>query len=98
MVNKEYSQSGAECRATFELPPAVNAQAAHLCGDFNEWSEASHPMERRDDGSFTLTILLEPGRAYQFRYLLDGDRWENDWAADEYTPNPFGSDNSVVRV
>ncbi|MGL5461233.1 MAG: isoamylase early set domain-containing protein, partial [Aeromonas veronii] len=24
--------------------------------------------------------------------------YENDWAADDYVPGPFGRDNSVVRV
>ncbi len=55
-------------------------------------------MKRRKDGSFTLTISLKPGRQYRFRYLLDGERWENDRAADAYAPNPFGSDDSVVEV
>ena len=27
----------------------------------------------------------------QFRYLLDGSRWENDWAADKYIPAPCSS-------
>jgi len=33
-----------------------------------------------------------------FRYLVDGERWENDWAADAYVPNPFGGEDSVVEV
>ena len=42
--------------------------------------------------------MLPPGRAYRFRYLLDGHRWENDWDADAYVPNGFGSDDSVVDL
>jgi len=30
--------------------------------------------------------------------LIDDERWENDWAADDYVPNGFGGDNSVVRT
>ncbi|MCI6365047.1 MAG: glycoside hydrolase, partial [Spirochaetia bacterium] len=34
---------------------------------------------------------------YQFRYLLDGYKWENDWNADKYIPAPYSNaDNSVV--
>jgi hypothetical protein len=55
-------------------------------------------MRRDADGGFSLTIELEPGRAYRFRYLLDGDRWENDWAADAYVPNEFGADDSLVDL
>jgi hypothetical protein len=29
---------------------------------------------------------------------VDGERWENDFAADEYAPNPFGSDDSVLKL
>ena len=31
-----------------------------------------------------------------FRYVLDGELWENDWAADDYLPNSHGADDSVV--
>ncbi len=98
MIKKNYSKTGRSCRVTFELPPEVDAQMACLCGEFNEWDERSHPMKRRKDGSFTLTVSLTPGRQYRFRYLLDGERWENDWAADAYLPNPFGSEDSIVEV
>ena len=83
---------------TFEVDPAVQAERANLCGEFNDWSQSSHQMERRPDGGFTTTLDLEPGRAYRFRYLLDGERWENDWAADDYVPNEYGGDDSLVDL
>ena len=45
-----------------------------------------------------MTVSLDAGRAYRFRYLLDGQRWDNDWAADAYQPNDFGGDDSVVDL
>ncbi len=98
MIEKDYTKTGRSCRVTFELPPEVNAQTAHLCGEFNEWNQTSHPMKRHKDGSFKLTISLKPGRQYRFRYLLDGERWENDPAADGHVPNEFGSEDSVVEI
>jgi len=98
MLKKDYAQTDGACQVTFELPPEVNAQAVCLCGEFNSWDTTSHPMERRADGSFSLTLALEPGRQYRFRYLLDGERWENDWAADGYIANSFGSEDSLVQV
>jgi hypothetical protein len=35
---------------------------------------------------------------YKFRYLIDDSRWENDWNADRYIPNSFGSEDSLVIV
>jgi hypothetical protein len=81
----------------FRLPHAVEATAAHVVGEFNDWSETATPMEQDDDG-FVATVPLEPGRRYRFRYLLDGERWENDWAADDYVPNEFGGTDSVIDL
>ena len=98
MIKKAYSRKGGPCRVTFTFLPDVNAQTVCLCGEFNDWDPSSHPMTRRKNGSFSRTMSLEPGRSYCFRYLLDGERWENDDGADGYVPNPFGSEDSVVEV
>src|SRR3954452_10658856 len=87
-----------EVAVTFEVDPAVGAERAYVCGEFNDWSQDSHAMERNGDGGFTLTVPLEAGKAYRFRYFLDGERWENDWAADDYVPNEFGSHDSVIDL
>jgi hypothetical protein len=83
---------------TFSLPGEVGAGNVALCGDFNGWSADNIALQRGGDGAWQVTLPLEPGQSYRFRYLLDGERWENAWQADWYEPNPFGSDNSVVSV
>ena len=55
-------------------------------------------MRRDAAGGFSVTIELDAGRVYRFRYLLDGQRWDNDWAADAYVRNDFGGDDSVVDL
>ena len=98
MLKKAVSKDGKKCKVTFELPADVNAESAFLVGDFNDWDETAQPMKQRKDGSFTTAVSLVTGKTYHFRYLLDGERWENDWEADDYTPNVHGSDNSIVEV
>jgi 1,4-alpha-glucan branching enzyme len=98
MLQKVYSKTGRACRVTFVLPPEAKAQSAVLCGDFNKWSQTSHPLKRRKDGSFACMLWLEAGHQYRFRYLVDGERWENDWAADAYLPNAYGGEDSAVTV
>lgn len=98
MLKKSYTKTGSSCRVTFKLPAEVDAKTVHLCGEFNDWDEQSHPMRELKDGSFSLTISLKPGNSFRFRYLLDGERWENDWEADGYKPNEFGSEDSVVKI
>ena len=97
-MKKTYSKTGSSCRVTFELPREVDAKSVVLCGEFNEWDPEKHPLKRRKDGSFSVTVSLKPGKVYRYRYLLDGKRWENDWAADRYIPNEFGTQDSVVAV
>ena len=83
---------------TFTVDPGVGAQTAAVCGDWNDWSPGADVMRRDAAGGFSLTVDLQPGRAYRFRYFLDGQRWDNDWAADAYVPNSFGGDDSVVDL
>ena len=83
---------------TFTLPAEVGAADVALCGDFNNWDTGPIPLIRETDGEWQVTVPLAPGGIYRYRYLLDGERWENAWDADRYEPNPYGSDNSVVIV
>ena len=82
----------------FTLPAEVQAGTVALCGEFNNWSAQDIRLERGADRSWQATAALEPGRSYRYRYLLDGERWENAWQADRYVPNPYGSTDSVVIV
>jgi len=76
----------------------VGARTVAVCGEWNEWSVGAGVMRRDTEGGFSLTVSLDTGRAYRFRYLLDGQRWDNDWAADAYVRNDFGGDDSVVDL
>jgi 1,4-alpha-glucan branching enzyme len=99
-LKKQYLKSGSLCKVTFSLPSQIAklVTTAHLVGDFNDWSVSATPMKRLKNGTFTATVTLRQNEEYQFRYLLDGLRWENDWKADKYVPNRYGSENSVVVV
>jgi hypothetical protein len=54
-------------------------------------------MTFNDDG-YTAEVIIATGRTYRFRYLIDNERWQNDWAADSYAPNEFGGDDSVLDL
>ena len=96
---KEYVEDG-ECKVTFILPEEAvkDAENVMIVGDFNDWDINATPMERLEDGGFQIILKLSPGREYKFRYLIDGDRWENDWHADMYIPNSYGWHDSLVIV
>lgn len=97
-IKKQYFKSKNYCRVTFRFPKeaASGAKIVTVVGEFNEWSLIKNPMQRLKSGDFKLEIDLPTQKEYRFRYLIDGYRWENDWHADKYIPNPYGCDDSVV--
>jgi 1,4-alpha-glucan branching enzyme len=100
-IKKEYFKSRKTCKVTFRLPKiaATDAKSVSIVGDFNNWNLYANPMKKLKNGNYTVTLELKPGREYQFRYLIDESKWENDWNADKYVKSPYGdSDNSVVVV
>ena len=99
-LEKKYLRQGAVCSVTFVLPKAAAPDAGSVCilGEFNNWSADAHPLAKREEGDFVITLELEAGRAYRFRYVIDGWKFENDWFADRYEPNPYGGEDSVVDV
>jgi len=100
-IRKKYVKSGPTCKVTFTLPKEAAPEARNVAvvGDFNGWDPVGTMMKKLKDGTFTATVDLEKDREYQFRYLIDSEKWENDWNADKYVPTPYGDgDNSVVIV
>ncbi len=98
-LKKTFSKDKKTCSVTFTVTPeaAQGAKKVNIAGDFNSWSSTDTPLKKEKDGSFSVTLKLDVNKEYQFRYLLDGYKWENDWKADKYIPAPYSNaDNSVV--
>lgn len=97
-IKKQYLKNRPACKVTFKLPKeaAPDALKVSIVGDFNNWEGGAGVMKRLKSGDFTITMELETGREYCYRYLIDATKWENDWCADRYRPNPFGCDDSVI--
>ena len=98
-IKKQYFKTKPEVKVTLSLPAEAAPQAneVFVAGDFNDWNESETKMRKLKSGEFKTDIKLEPGREYQFRYKIDGERWENDWEADKYVPSGMtAEDNSVI--
>ncbi|HZD10661.1 MAG TPA: isoamylase early set domain-containing protein [Candidatus Binatia bacterium] len=95
MLKKRFFKTIDECEVTFRTDPQ-EAESVALVIESNGWEPI--PMEQLKSGPFKATLRLPLNSRVQFRYLVDGDNWQNDDAADAYVPNQFGEANSVVET
>jgi hypothetical protein len=97
-IKKEHIKNRTICKATFMLPgeAAPRAQTVTIVGDFNNWNRDATLLKKLGNGDFAVTVELDAGKEYRFRYLIDGQRWENDWHADKYVRSPYSAEDSVV--
>lgn len=95
---KQFLKSKPVCKVTFELAPEqVSGNQVLLLGDFNNWDSEGTQLKKQKNGNYKATLELPVGNELQFRYLIDGESWINDDAADKYVPSGVSADlNSVV--
>jgi len=77
-----------------------SATGGILVGDFNNWdTDAGTSLSVDEHGALTANLDLLPGQHYQYRYLLNDGRWENDDSAHYYAAaNGLNVENCVVFV
>ena len=98
-ISKQYLKSKPVCKVTFVVPAeqAATAETVALLGEFNDWQATE--LKKQKNGDFSTTLTLPKDQEFQFRYLVDGEIWQNDNAADAYVPSPLSfEENSVLRV
>ena len=97
MIGTEPLQDTAQLKVTFAVPAdAVDGDVA-VVGDFNGWDPTIDPLRRCEDW-LKVSVVLEPGQQYRFRYLAEGGRWFNDPEVGHYEPNGMGDDNSLLDL
>jgi len=92
---------------TFTYVPLEDEQVTSISlrGSFNSWGE--WPIEEQSDGTWNITIDLEPGE-YQYKFYING-KWPKDMSigraggsvdpkAIGYVNDGFGGQNAACRV
>ena len=101
-IEKKYSQNKKNCKVTFTIPKEIGDRfhVLSLVGDFNYWDpKESIFSETEKDGSYSISVVFDSNKEYQFRYLGDGVHWFNEDEADGEIATYFpGANNSVVIV
>ena len=82
-VHKITQRKQDKVQVTFLMPAIEGCGCLYLVGKFDAWNhESVYRMQCTEAGTWSLTLELEPGREYQYRFrTLDG-RWLSD-------PTPF---------
>jgi len=96
-IKKQFLKSKPVCKVTFTVP-AEEAKKVAVVGDFNNWNPKGSVLKKLKNGSFKGTFDLPTEKAYEFRYLVDGN-YVNDEAADRYQWNDYaGTENAVLEL
>jgi len=74
---------------------AQNANQVAVAGEFNNWDKEANKMTKTI-GGFETTIELKKG-TYQFKYVLDGEKWIND-PTRKVVDDGAGNQNSVIEL
>jgi len=74
-----------------------SATVVTLVGDFNQWGMKARPLKRDAGGLWKGIVRLDPG-IYPYKFVINGERWEEDPLNLERVLNPHGTFNSVRRV
>ena len=99
-IIKVYQPSKGSCKVTFTYPviSGHSVKSVQVLGDFNNWDSKIAPKMKKGKDEFTTVIELNAGKSYEFRYLLDGIKWDNDFSADNYIASPYSGINNSVLV
>jgi 1,4-alpha-glucan branching enzyme len=95
MLIKQATFTEDRVKLTFAMPVPPDGRTIAVAGDFNDWEPKAM---RRERDLMQFSVVVPTGRRYAFRYYADGQDFFNDDGADGFTPNPFGSMNSVADL
>lgn len=96
MIKKRFFKTKDEVDVTFRTSLGQDVEGVSMVCDAHDWQ----PIQMKSSGkrNWQLRTRMPVDQVVQFRYLASGGLWFNDDGADEYVPNAFGGDNSVVNT
>lgn len=93
-------------KVTFKISveAAQGANEINLLCDHNSWDPVA--MTKNKNGTFSVTADINKDenlkKTYQYRYQYimpdNSEKYDNDWEAELYIPNPFNGDNSAFTI
>lgn len=78
MIQKSTKGKGGKVRVVFTMPAMEDCDCLYLVGRFSEWNESVYRMQRAGDGTWSLTLELEPEHEFQYRFRTSDGKWLED--------------------
>lgn len=97
MIKREVIKKDNKVKLTFVQPQDAQQPGVAVVGDFNNWDPTAHRLQKRSNGTASVSVTVDAGAVYRFRYYTDDGRWYNDDAADAYVPSGHGSEDCIVK-
>ena len=94
-IHKGAEGKNGKVRVTFSMPASACSNCLYLVGWFDEWDESVYRMEQSAEGSWSLTLELERGCEYHYRFRTADGRWLDDPSVGA-APSQFGLNRSFV--
>lgn len=85
-----------EIKRLFFIDKDNSVEQLQLAGDFNNWTATDYPLERIGDSLF-IDLPVKRG-SYLYKFVINGDQWMGDPNAAEFTLDPYGGKNSILKV
>ena len=75
-----------------------SADSVSIAGDFNGWSQAATPLKRNESGLWFTEIVVPRAGRFEYKFIINGQRWIEDPSNGMKAPNNYGGLNSVLVI
>jgi serine protease AprX len=72
------------------------AESVSVAGDFNGWDRLATPLERNGSGLWSTRINVPHSGRFEYKFIVNGNRWIEDPSNGMKAPDNYGGLNSVV--
>jgi len=96
MLKRDIIKDSRKVKVTFIIPHDPSQPKVSVVGDFNDWDPSVSPLIKRNNDTRSVSVVLDPGQRYSFRYFSEDGQWFNDEEPDAFEPSEHGSQNCLV--
>lgn len=75
-----------------------SANSVSVAGDFNGWSRVATPLHRNGSGLWSTEIVAPQAGRFEYKFIINGQRWVEDPSNGMKAPDDYGGLNSVLVI